>query len=131
MIGFLLINLVGMTVNMMLMFGMVLTVGMLVDGAIVIVEYADRKMAEGLERKAAYILAAQRMFWPIVSSTGTTLAAFLPMLFWPGVPGEFMSYPADHGDHRADGGTDYGNGVPAGSRLDFRKDRTARHRRLP
>ena len=92
MIGFLLINLLGMTVNMMLMFGMVLTVGMLVDGAIVIVEYADRKMAEGVDRTDAYVMAAQRMFWPIVSSTGTTLAAFLPMLFWPGVPGEFMSY---------------------------------------
>ncbi len=92
MIGFLLVNLLGMTVNMMLMFGMVLCVGMLVDGAIVIVEYADRKMVEGVHRQEAYILAAKRMFWPIVSSTGTTLAAFLPMLFWPGVPGEFMSY---------------------------------------
>ena len=92
MIGFLLMNLLGMTVNMMLMFGMVLTVGMLVDGAIVVVEYADRKMAEGMDRREAYILAAKRMFWPIASSTGTTLAAFLPMLFWPGVPGKFMSY---------------------------------------
>ncbi len=92
MIGFLLIGLLGMTVNMMLMFGMVLTVGILVDGAIVIVEYADRKMAEGLHRKQAYILAAQRMFWPVVSSTATTLAAFLPMLLWPGTPGQFMSY---------------------------------------
>lgn len=92
MIGFLLIGLLGMTVNMMLMFGMVLTVGILVDGAIVIVEYADRKMAEGFDRKRAYILAAKRMFWPIVSSTATTLAAFLPMLLWPGTPGEFMSY---------------------------------------
>ncbi len=92
MIGFLIIDLVGMTVNMMLMFGMVLTVGMLVDGAIVIVEYADRKMAEGLDRKQSYLLAAKRMFWPIVSSTATTLAAFLPLLFWPGVPGKFMSY---------------------------------------
>ena len=92
MIGFLLIGLLGMTVNMMLMFGMVLTVGILVDGAIVIVEYADRKMAEGLARKEAYILAAKRMFWPVVSSTATTLAAFMPLLLWPGVPGEFMSY---------------------------------------
>ncbi|MGI9383893.1 MAG: efflux RND transporter permease subunit [Methyloligellaceae bacterium] len=92
MIGFLLIGLLGMTVNMMLMFGMVLTVGILVDGAIVIVEYADRKMAEGLVRKEAYILAAKRMFWPVVSSTATTLAAFMPLLLWPGVPGEFMSY---------------------------------------
>ncbi len=92
MIGFLLMGLVGMTVNMMLMFGMVLTVGILVDGAIVIVEYADRKMAEGMARREAYILAAKRMFWPVVSSTATTLAAFLPLLLWPGVPGEFMSY---------------------------------------
>ncbi len=92
MIGFLLVGFMGLTVNMMLMFGMVLTVGMLVDGAIVVVEYADRKMAEGLDRKPAYLLAAQRMFWPIVSSTATTLAAFLPMLLWPGVSGEFMSF---------------------------------------
>ena len=92
MIGFLIVGLLGMTVNMMVMFGLVLTVGMLVDGAIVIVEYADRKMAEGLKRREAYIMAAQRMFWPIVSSTATTLAAFLSLLMWPGVSGEFMSY---------------------------------------
>jgi len=92
MTGFLLIGVMGLTVNMMLMFGMVLTVGILVDGAIVVVEYADRKMAEGLSRKEAYILAAKRMFWPVTSSTATTLAAFLPLLFWPGVSGKFMSY---------------------------------------
>ncbi len=92
MIGFLILGLIGMTVNMMVLFGLVLTVGMLVDGAIVIVEYADRKIAEGLERREAYIRAARLMFWPIASSTATTLAAFLPMLLWPGVPGEFMSY---------------------------------------
>jgi multidrug efflux pump len=91
-IGFLLINLFNMTVNMMVMFGLVLTVGMLVDGAIVIVEYADRKMIEGLNRREAYTFAAQRMMWPITSSTATTLVAFLPMLLWPGVPGEFMSF---------------------------------------
>lgn len=92
MIGFLLLGLIGYTVNMMVMFGLVLTVGMLVDGAIVIVEYSDRKMAEGLNRADAYLLAAKRMFWPVASSTATTLAAFLPMLLWPGVSGEFMSY---------------------------------------
>ncbi|MEO0619945.1 MAG: efflux RND transporter permease subunit, partial [Pseudomonadota bacterium] len=92
MVGFLMIGVAGMTVNMMLMFGMVLTVGILVDGAIVIVEYADRKMSEGLDRRSAYTQAAVRMFWPIASSTATTLAAFLPLLLWPGVPGEFMSY---------------------------------------
>ncbi|SNY93049.1 multidrug efflux pump [Cohaesibacter sp. ES.047] len=92
MTGFLVLSALGMTLNMMVMFGLVLTVGMLVDGAIVIVEYADRKVAEGMERKEAYIRAAKLMFWPITSSTATTLAAFLPMLLWPGVVGEFMSY---------------------------------------
>ena len=92
MIGFLIIGLAGMTVNMMLMFGMVITVGILVDGAIVIVEYADRRMREGAPPLAAYTEAATRMFWPIASSTATTLAAFMPLLLWPGVPGKFMSY---------------------------------------
>lgn len=92
MIGFLFMSIIGMTVNMMVMFGMLLSVGILVDGAIVVVEYADRKMAEGLNRLEAYSLGAKRMFWPIASSTATTLAAFLPMLAWPGVSGEFMSY---------------------------------------
>jgi multidrug efflux pump len=92
MIGFLFFGFLGYTVNIMLMFGLVLTVGMLVDGAIVMIEFADRKMAEGLPKQQAYVQAAQRMFWPIVSSTATTLAAFLPMLLWPGVAGDFMGY---------------------------------------
>ncbi|ADZ71151.1 efflux RND transporter permease subunit [Polymorphum gilvum] len=92
MVGFLILSGLGYTVNTMVMFGLVLTVGMLVDGAIVMVEYADRKIAEGMEDREAYIRAAKLMFWPIVSSTATTLAAFLPMLLWPGVAGEFMSY---------------------------------------
>jgi multidrug efflux pump len=92
MVGFLILASLGITVNMMVMFGLVLTVGMLVDGAIVMIEYADRKMAEGLSPKLAYNRAAKLMFWPIISSTATTLAAFLPLLLWPGVSGEFMSY---------------------------------------
>ena len=92
MLGFLILSLTGLTVNMMVMFGLVLTVGLLVDGAIVVVEYADRKVAEGAEPNEAFKRAAKLMFWPIVSSTATTLAAFLPMIFWPGVTGEFMSY---------------------------------------
>ncbi len=91
MIAFAFAGLTGKTMNNMMLFGLVLTVGMLVDGAIVIVEYADRKMAEGLSAREAYIAAAKRMFWPVTSSTATTLAAFLPMLFWPGVSGKFMS----------------------------------------
>ena len=92
MVGFLILGGMGYTVSNMVMFGLVLTVGMLVDGAIVMTEYADRKISEGMEDKEAYIRAARLMFWPIVSSTATTLAAFLPMLLWPGVAGEFMSY---------------------------------------
>nr|WP_321463742.1 efflux RND transporter permease subunit [uncultured Cohaesibacter sp.] len=92
MMGFLILSLLDMTLNTMVMYGLVLTVGMLVDGAIVIVEYADRKVAEGMHRQEAYIRAAKLMFWPIAASTGTTLAAFLPMLLWPGIIGEFMSY---------------------------------------
>ncbi|MTI00357.1 efflux RND transporter permease subunit [Roseibium sp. RKSG952] len=92
MVGFLILGGIGYTVNTMVMFGLVLTVGLLVDGAIVMTEYADRKIHEGMEDKEAYIRAAKLMFWPIVSSTATTLVAFLPMLLWPGVAGEFMSY---------------------------------------
>ena len=80
----------GFTLNMVVLFGLIMTVGMLVDGAIVVVEYADKRIKEGTGPMHAYVEAAQRMFWPVVSSTATTLCAFLPMLFWPGVPGEFM-----------------------------------------
>ncbi len=82
--------LMGVSISNIVMFGLILAVGMLVDGAIVVVEYADKRIKEGIGPMHAYVEAAQRMFWPIVSSTATTLCAFLPMLFWPGVPGEFM-----------------------------------------
>ena len=90
--AFLMLGMFGYTINMMVMFGMVIAVGILVDGAIVVVEYADRKMAEGLDRKRAYSMAAKRMFWPIVASSATTLAAFFPFLFWDSLVGKFMSY---------------------------------------
>ena len=78
------------TISNIVMFGLILAVGMLVDGAIVVVEYADRRIREGTGPMTAYVEAAKRMFWPIAASTATTLCAFLPMLFWPGVAGEFM-----------------------------------------
>ena len=90
--GFLLLSVFGYTLNMMVMFGLILAVGMLVDGAIVIVEYADRRMAEGAPRKTAYLEASKRMFWPVITSTATTLAAFVPFLFWQSTPGEFMKF---------------------------------------
>ncbi|WP_299944532.1 efflux RND transporter permease subunit [uncultured Ruegeria sp.] len=80
----------GISISNIVMFGLILAVGMLVDGAIVVVEFADKRIKEGVGPMHAYVEAAQRMFWPIVSSTATTLCAFLPMLFWPGIPGEFM-----------------------------------------
>ncbi|MEM6305552.1 MAG: efflux RND transporter permease subunit [Pseudomonadota bacterium] len=82
--------LMGITVSNIVMFGLILAVGMLVDGAIVVVEYAEARQQEGVKPMRAYVESAKRMFWPIISSTATTLCAFLPMLFWPGVPGEFM-----------------------------------------
>ena len=90
--AFIVITLVGFTYNFMVIFGLLLVLGMLIDGAIVMVEYADRKMAEGLDSMSAYRKAVHRMFWPIMASTATTLAAFLPLMFWPGVSGQFMSY---------------------------------------
>ncbi len=87
---FALMAVMGIPISNIVMFGLILAVGMLVDGAIVVVEYADRRIREGSGPMRAYTEAAKRMFWPIVSSTATTLCAFLPMLFWPGVPGQFM-----------------------------------------
>ena len=87
---FVLLAMMGVTISNIVMFGLILAVGMLVDGAIVVVEYADKRIQEGSGPMTAYVEASKRMFWPIVSSTATTLCAFLPMLFWPGVPGEFM-----------------------------------------
>ena len=86
------IYLFGFSFNFMVMFGMLLGLGMLIDGAIVVTEYADRKMAEGYAPRSAYTAAAKRMFWPVVASVATTLAAFLPLMFWPGVSGKFMRY---------------------------------------
>ncbi len=90
--AFIFVSALGYTYNFMVMFGMLLGLGMLIDGAIVVVELADRKMAGGATPNAAYLAAARRMFWPICASVGTTLAAFLPLMFWPGVTGQFMRY---------------------------------------
>jgi multidrug efflux pump len=92
MLGIMFLWAYGLTLNSMVMFSLILVVGILVDGAIIVTEFADRKLAEGVPAREAYRLAGTRMFWPVVSSTATTIAAFLPMLFWPGIPGKFMSY---------------------------------------
>ena len=90
--GILIIGYFGVTINMMVLFALIMAVGMLVDGAIVVTEMADRRMAEGESRYDAYSRAAIRMAWPIIASTCTTLAAFVPLAFWPGTSGEFMKF---------------------------------------
>ncbi|MFZ9127615.1 MAG: efflux RND transporter permease subunit [Pseudomonadales bacterium] len=90
--AFIFVNALGYTYNFMVMFGMLLGLGMLIDGAIVVVELADRNMVSGMPAGQAYLNAAKRMFWPIIASVGTTLAAFLPLMLWPGVTGQFMRY---------------------------------------
>ena len=82
----------GYTMNIVVLFSLILVVGMLVDGAIVTVELAERRMNDGEGAKTAYATAAKRMAWPIIASTATTLAVFLPLLFWSGTVGEFMKF---------------------------------------
>ena len=90
--GVLALSLMGFTVNIVVLFALILSVGLLVDGAIVVVEYADRKINEGLSITESYALASKKMALPIIASTATTLAAFMPLIFWPGLAGEFMKY---------------------------------------
>ncbi len=90
--GVLGLHLAGLTVNIVVLFALILAVGMLVDDAIIVSEYAERRMAEGMDPRMAYSLAAKRMAGPVISSTLTRIAAFSPLLFWPGVVGEFMKY---------------------------------------
>lgn len=82
----------GYTMNIIVLFSLILVVGMLVDGAIVTVELADRRLQEGADPKTAFADAAKRMAWPIIASTLTTLSVFFPLLFWQGMVGEFMKF---------------------------------------
>ncbi len=82
----------GYTMNIIVLFSLILVVGMLVDGAIVTVELADRNLQDGASPKEAYADAAKRMAWPIIASTVTTLSVFFPLLFWQGMVGQFMKF---------------------------------------
>ena len=90
--GILVIWGMGLTLNIVVLFSLILVAGMLVDGAIVVSELADRNLSDGQSVKTAWAEAASRMAWPIIASTATTLAVFVPLLFWPGVVGEFMKF---------------------------------------
>jgi multidrug efflux pump len=91
-VGILGLQLAGLTVNIVVLFSLILAVGQLVDDAIIVVEFAERRMAEGLPPKEAFALAATRMTGPVIAATATRVAAFSPLLFWPGIVGEFMKY---------------------------------------
>ena len=90
--GVLGLQLAGLTVNIVVLFSLILAVGMLVDDAIIVSEFAERRMAEGVPAREAYKQAASRMAGPVIAATATRVAAFSPLLFWPGIVGQFMKY---------------------------------------
>jgi multidrug efflux pump subunit AcrB len=92
MLSFTIMLLMGITMNMVVLFALILGVGMLVDNGIVIVENIYRLHCEGLSRTEAARRGAAEVAWPVATSTLTTLAAFSPLLFWPDLIGDFMSY---------------------------------------
>ena len=90
--GILALQMGGLTINLVVLFSLILAVGMLVDDAIIVVEYAERRMSEGMEKRQAFAEASHKMAGPVIASTMTRIAAFSPLLFWPGIVGEFMKY---------------------------------------
>jgi len=90
--GILALALMGYTINMIVLFSLILAVGMLVDDAIIVTEFAERRMSEGMPKEQAFELAAKRMAGPVIAATMTRIAAFSPLLFWPGIVGDFMKY---------------------------------------
>ena len=90
--GILILNSIGYTLNMVVLFSLILSLGMLVDNAIVVVENIYRYRQEGYSGAEAAKKGTGEVAWPIIASTATTLAAFLPLAFWPGIMGSFMSY---------------------------------------
>jgi len=91
-LSFTVIMALGYTLNMVILFGLILALGMLVDNAIVIVENIYRHKQMGRGRIEAAMKGTGEVAWPVISSTATTLAAFSPILFWPGIIGDFMKY---------------------------------------
>jgi len=90
--GILGLYMAGLTMNIVVLFSLILAVGMLVDDAIIVSEFAERRMSEGMRPREAYAFAASRMAGPVVAATLTRIAAFSPLLFWPGIVGQFMGY---------------------------------------
>ena len=91
-LSFILLDAAGVSLNIMVLFSLVLALGMLVDNGIVVVENVYRLMDEGLNAIEATKKGIGEVAWPIIASTATTLAAFVPLALWPGIIGEFMQY---------------------------------------
>ena len=91
-LSFAVLHALGITLNMVVLFSLTLALGMLVDNAIVIIENIYRYMQQGVPRVEAAMRATGEVAWPVIGSTLTTVAAFFPMIFWPGIMGEFMKY---------------------------------------
>jgi multidrug efflux pump subunit AcrB len=91
-ISFAVLKASGVTMNMVVLFSLILALGMLVDNAVVVVENTYRFREQGFDRASAAKYATAEVAWPIIGSTATTLAAFLPLAFWPGIVGEFMRF---------------------------------------
>lgn len=91
-VSIMIINMMGFTLNIVVLFSLILVVGMLVDGAIVVAELGSRNQDQGQDAGEAFAAASKRMSWPIIASTATTLAVFKPLIIWPGTVGEFMKF---------------------------------------
>ena len=92
MLSFAVLNIMGITLNMMVLFSLVLALGMLVDNGIVVIENTHRLMSEGQKPMRAAKNGIGEVAWPIIGSTATTVAVFIPLMFWPGIMGAFMKY---------------------------------------
>lgn len=91
-ISIIVLDLLGITLNMMVLYSLILALGMLVDNAIVIVENIYRHLSMGVPRAQAAFVGTSEVAWPVITSTATTLGAFMPLVFWPGMMGEFMGF---------------------------------------
>src|SRR3990172_3307610 len=86
------LNMMGVTLNIVVLFSLILVVGLLVDGAVIVTELGKRRIDQGFAPVKAFTYSTVRMTWPVITSTATTMVVFVPLLFWPGLIGEFMKF---------------------------------------
>ncbi len=130
-IGILLLALMGYTINMIVLFSLILAVGMLVDDAIIVTEYAERRMSEGMPKEQAFEEAAKRMAGPVIAATLTRIAAFSPLLFLAGHRRRLHEIPADHADRDARRIDGLCADLRSGDRRNDRQGAAARRARKP